>query len=94
MSRLTFSIIAAGTIALAAGHVSAQTVSNDALAREQQQINTTRRAIFDEAASGTARYRGVMPSSDAIDAEMSRIQRSRDRQMAQAAAKAAHDGNA
>ena len=94
MSRLTFSIIAAGTIALAAGHVSAQTVSNDALAREQQQINTTRRATFDEAASDTARYRGVMPSSDAIDAEMSRIQRSRDRQVAQAAAKAAHDGNA
>ncbi|MDN7430803.1 type-F conjugative transfer system pilin assembly protein TrbC [Burkholderia sp. AU45388] len=94
MSPLTFSIVAAGTIALAAVHVSAQTVSNDALAREQQQINTTRRATFDEAASGTARYRGVMPSSDAIDAEMSRIQGSRDRQMAQAAEKAAHDGNA
>ncbi|WP_260430173.1 hypothetical protein [Burkholderia cenocepacia] len=94
MSRLTFSIVAAGTIALAAIHVSAQTVSNDALAREQQQINTTRRATFEAAASGTARFRGAMPSSDAIDAEMRRIQGNRDRQMDQATAKAAHDGNA
>ncbi|WP_175914489.1 type-F conjugative transfer system pilin assembly protein TrbC [Burkholderia metallica] len=94
MNRLIFSFAAASTLGIAAIPVAAQTVSNDALAREQQQINTTRRATFDAAASGAEWYRSAMPSSSAIDAEMRRIQSDRGRQMEQAAAKAAHDGNA
>ncbi|RQT22090.1 type-F conjugative transfer system pilin assembly protein TrbC [Burkholderia contaminans] len=94
MNRITFSFAAAGTIGLVAISVSAQTVSNDALAHEQQRINTTRRATFDAAASGAERYRGAMPSSGAIDAEMRRIQGDREQQMERAATKAAHDGNA
>ncbi|MBN3815154.1 type-F conjugative transfer system pilin assembly protein TrbC [Paraburkholderia sp. Se-20369] len=94
MNRFTLSLAAAGAITVVATPVSAQTVSNDALAREQQQVNTTRRATFDAAASGAERYRGAMPASSAIDAEMRRIQGNRNRQMEQAAAKAAHDGNA
>ncbi|KWF83474.1 conjugal transfer protein TrbC [Burkholderia cepacia] len=94
MTRLFSSLAAAGTIGLATMSVSAQTVSNDALAREQHEINGTRRATFDAAASGAERYRGAMPSAGSIDAEMRRIQGDRARQMDQASAKAAHDGNA
>lgn len=71
----------------------AQTVAGDALTREQQRVDATRHATFDAAASGAARYRGAMPASGTIDAEMRRIQGERDRQMNQAAAKAVHDGN-
>ncbi|RXV64162.1 type-F conjugative transfer system pilin assembly protein TrbC [Burkholderia stabilis] len=94
MNRFISSFAAVSSIGLAAIPVSAQTVSNDALAREQQQINSTRRATFDAAASGALRYRGALPASSAIDAEMRRIQGDRARQMDQASAKAAHDGNA
>ncbi|KML57041.1 pilin assembly protein TrbC [Burkholderia cepacia] len=94
MNRIISCFAAVSSIGLAAIPVSAQTVSNDALAHEQQQINSTRRATFDAAASGAQRYRGAMPASGAIDAEMRRIQGDRARQMDQASAKAAHDGNA
>ncbi|WP_186185081.1 type-F conjugative transfer system pilin assembly protein TrbC [Burkholderia gladioli] len=94
MNRLSLSIAAAGLIAVSALPAGGQTLSSDALAREQQQINASRRATFDAAASGADRFRGAFPASGAIDAEMRRIQGDRDRQMGQAAAKAAHDGNA
>ncbi|QKM57767.1 type-F conjugative transfer system pilin assembly protein TrbC [Burkholderia glumae] len=71
----------------------AQTVSNDALAREQQRVDVARRATFDAAARDVNRYRGALPASSAIDAEMRRIQGSRTKQMESATAKAAHDGN-
>ncbi|WLE64130.1 type-F conjugative transfer system pilin assembly protein TrbC (plasmid) [Burkholderia plantarii] len=71
----------------------AQTIPGDALAREQQRVEAGRHATFDAAASGAARYRGAMPASGAIDAEMARIQGERAKQMRDAAAKAAHDGN-
>ncbi len=94
MKLLNLSMTAAAcAIALSSSASLAQTVSNDALKREQQQINATRRATFDQAASGADRYRGAQPAAAAVDAEMRRIQGERVRQMDQASAKAAHDGN-
>ncbi|MCM2547195.1 type-F conjugative transfer system pilin assembly protein TrbC [Burkholderia glumae] len=94
MSPTTRLIVAAAAASFLLPFVTeAQTLSSDALAREQQRVNAGRRATFDAAASGAARYHGAMPTDTAIDAEMARIQGDRQQQMRDAAAKAAHDGN-